>query len=76
MTSWKRYVDDTISYVKVDCIENIQKTLNSFHANISCTYEQECDGMIFFLDVLIMRKNNTIETIVYCKQTHNDFYLH
>ena len=76
MTSWKRYVDDTISYVKVDCIENIQKTLNYFHANISFTYEQECDGMISFLDVLIMRKNNTIETTVYRKQTHNDFYLH
>ena len=74
--NWKRYVGDTISYVKVDCIENIQKTLNYFHANISFTYEQECDSMISFLDVLIMRKNNTIETTVYRKQTHNDFYLH
>ena len=71
MTSWKRYVDDTISYSKVDCIENIQNTLNSFHANISFTYEQECDVMISFLDVLIIRKNNTIETTVYRKQTHN-----
>ena len=33
------------------------------------------DGMIHFLDVLIMRKSNTIETIVYHKQTHNDIYL-
>ena len=48
LTSWKRYVDGTISYVNVDCIENIQKTLNSFHANISFTYEQECDSMISF----------------------------
>ena len=48
LTSWKRYADDTISYVNVDCIENIQKTLNSFHANISFTYEQECDSMISF----------------------------
>ena len=23
-----------------------------------------------------MRKNNTIETSIYCKQTHNDIYLH
>ena len=76
MTSWKRYVDDTISYVNVNCIENILNTLISFHANISFTYEQECDGMISFLDVLIMRKNNTIETTAYRKQTHNDFYLH
>ena len=32
--------------------------------------------MIFFLDVLIMKKNNTIETTVYRKQTHNGVYLH
>ena len=31
--------------------------------------------MIFFLDFLIIRKNNTIETTVYRKQTHNDIYL-
>ena len=36
----------------------------------------ECDGMISFLDVLITRKSNTIETTVYCKQTHNDIYLY
>ena len=38
MTSWTRYVDDTISYVKIDCIENVLNALNSFHANISFTY--------------------------------------
>ena len=64
MTSWKRYVDDTISYVKVDCIENVLNTLNSFHANISFTYGQDCDGMISLLDVSIMSKNYTIETTV------------
>ena len=76
MTSWKRCVDDTISYVKFDCIESALNTLNSFHANISFTYEQECDSMISFLEVLIMSKNYTIETTVYRKQTHNDIYLH
>ena len=51
MTSCKRYADDTISYVKVDYIENLLNTLISLHANISLTYEQECYGMISFLDV-------------------------
>ena len=32
--------------------------------------------MISFLDVLVVKKNNTIETTVYLKQTHNDIYLH
>ena len=30
----------------------------------------------FLLRCLIMRKNNTAETTVYRKQTHNDIYLH
>ena len=38
MTSWKRYVDDTISYVKVDCIEHVLTTWTSFNANIFFTY--------------------------------------
>ena len=55
MTCWKWYVDDTISYIKVDCIEHVLNVLNSFHENISFTYEQECNDMISFFDVLIMR---------------------
>ena len=76
MTSWKQQVDDTVSYVKVDYIENVLNALNTFHANISFTYEQECDVMISFSDVLIMRKNITIENTIYRKQTHKDIYLH
>ena len=76
MRSCKRYVDDTISYVKVNCIEHGLNALNSFHANVSFNFEQECVSMISFLYVLITRKNNTIATTVYSKQTHNDIYLH
>ena len=75
MGSCKRYVDDTISYVKVNCIEHGPNALNFFHANVSFTFEQVCVGMISFLYVLIMRKKNTIATTVYSKQTHNDIYL-
>ena len=48
MTSWKEYIDDTILYVKVDCIEHVLNVSNSSHENISLTYEQ--------VDVLIIRK--------------------
>ena len=41
MTSWKRYVDDAIVYVKIDAIGYVLSILNSFHGNISFTYEQE-----------------------------------
>ena len=71
MASWKRYVDESISYVKVDCIENVLNTLNSFHANISLPMSKK-RWYDFFLRFLIMRKKNTIETSICCKQTHND----
>ena len=71
MASWKRYVNDTTSYVKVDCIENVLNTLNSFHANISLPMNKK-RWYDFFLRFLIMRKKNTIETSICCKQTHND----
>ena len=65
----------TISYVNVDCIDNVLNTLNSFHAHIFFTYEQECDGIISFSDVSTITKNNTIETTGYHKQADNDIYL-
>ena len=55
-TSWKRNVDHTISYWKFNCIEHVFNALNSFHVNISFTYDQELDGMISFLDVLVNKK--------------------
>ena len=75
MTSWKRYVDDSIPYVKKNAINHILSCLNSFHKSISCTYEQEINGKISFLDILILRNSNSFETTVHCKSTHNDVYL-
>ena len=63
MTSWKRYVDDTIAYVKKDAIDHVLSILNSFHGNISFTYQQEINGKISFLDILILRNGNIFETI-------------
>ena len=40
MTCRKRYVDDTIAYVKLDAIDHVLSVLNLFHENISFTYEQ------------------------------------
>ena len=50
--------------------------LNSFHSNIEFRYEEEKDGQIPFLDVLLVRKNDTFETTVYRKPTNNGIYLH
>ena len=72
MTSWKRYVDDTIAYVKTDAIDHVLSILNSFQENIWFTYEQEINGKISFLDILILRNGNSFETTVHRKPTHND----
>ena len=41
ITFWRRYVDDTICFVKIGSIEHIRSVLNSFHKNIQFTYEVE-----------------------------------
>ena len=74
MRPWKRYVDDTISYIKEESIEHVLSKLNGYHENIEFTYEIENDGKLPFLDVLVVRKDYEVETTVYCKSTNNDIY--
>ena len=70
MISWERFVDDTITSIKPMSIPYVINVLHSFHSNIELTYEEEKDGQIPFLDVLLVRKNDTFET------TNNGIYLH
>ena len=41
MTPWKRYVDNTITYINPDFIMNAVKILNKLHENIKLTYVVE-----------------------------------
>ena len=76
MSPWKRYVDDTIAVIKLSSIEHVLSILNSFHQNIEFTYELEQNGKINFLDVMLIRTNDTLQTVIYRKSTHNGVYLH
>jgi len=76
MLPWKRYVDDTITWIKAESIPYVISRLNSYHENIKFTFEIENNDSISFLDVKLIRKLNHIETTVYRKPTHNDIYLH
>ena len=40
LSIWKRYVDDTICFVKIGTINYIRKIFNNFDANITFTYER------------------------------------
>ena len=72
----KRYVDDTISYIKEESIEHVLSKLNGYHDNKEFTYEIENNGKLLLLDVPIIRKDYEVETTVYRKSTNNDIYLH
>ena len=72
---WKRYVVDTICFVKIGTINYITRILNNFDPNIKSTYEVEKDWNLPFLDVLLMRKGNNIITTIYREAITNDIYL-
>ena len=62
MTKWKRYVDNTITYIKLRSIDYLLSVFNSFHRNVKFTFKEEKDKNISFLDVLILRNGSSIET--------------
>ena len=68
MKPCKRYVDDTITYIKLDFITNNINILNKFHQNIKFTYEVQHNGKIPFLAVLSMRCNGKLKTTLFRKQ--------
>ena len=69
---WKRFVDDTISLVKLRTVNEIITKLNSFDNNIQFTFEEEDKETFPFLDVLTQRKGSSTVTIIFQKPTNND----
>ena len=47
---WKRFVDDTYCFARLEYIDNILLSLNSFHKNTKFTFVIEKDNTIPFLD--------------------------
>ena len=72
---WKRYVDDTICFVNSSCINHVLELLNSFHSNIKFTIEIEAENKIAFLDILLIRNKDLVNTTVYRKKTNTDLYI-
>ena len=57
---WLRCIDDTITAVHENKIDNSTKNLNERNTNIQFTKEMEENGKIPFLDCLVTRENNTL----------------
>ena len=73
---WKRYVDDTCAVLPKGSVEDFHQHLNGVNRYIQFTVEEEKDGCLPFLDILLTREvDGSIETAVYRKRTHTDLYL-
>ena len=72
---WLRYVDDTFTAVNKDGIADFHEHLNRQNADIQFTKKIEENGKIPFLDCLVTRDNNKLETTIYRKPTHTDRLL-
>ena len=64
---WKRYVDDTITFVKIGTVDHILSMLNNFHLISSSYMRQNKKNKLAFLDVMLCRDGKDIVTTVYRK---------
>ena len=64
-----RYVDDTIMCINKTHIDLVLETFNIYNNKLKFTYELEQDTKINFLDMTIIRYNNTIITDWFNKPT-------
>lgn len=73
---WRCFVDDNICFgIKVS-LKFILNTLTNFHdENIKFIFEEEKDGKLLFLGVLLVRNNRCFDTVVQREKIHTDPYL-
>ena len=56
-------------------VDSFHDHLNSIDPCIQFTMEEESDGQLLFLDILLSREDGYISTSVHRKATHTDQYL-
>ena len=57
--------NNTIAVMNLASTENVLPILNNFHENIKFTNELEQKRKINFLEVLFIRRNDTLKTTIY-----------
>ena len=75
VTLWQRFVDDTTTFVENNSIAYVLDQLNSFREQIYFTYEVEHNKKLPFIDVLLVKIANKLDTTVYRNPTITDIYL-
>lgn len=69
LTFIKKYVDDLITVVPENKIDEIVDVFNSFHGRQQFTVEKEQGNMLPFLDMYVIRNGNEFLTKWYVKPT-------
>ena len=73
---WKRYVDDMCTVLPKGSVDEFYRHLNGVNRHIQFTVEEEKDGCLPFLDILLtLDVDGSIQTSVYRKKMHTDRYL-
>ena len=73
---WFRYVDDVYGIMESNYIEEFHQYLNTICDSIKFTREEEHEGSLAFLDVLVTRTpEGSLQTTVFRKPTHTGRYL-
>ena len=73
---WTRYVDDTLTDIRRDQLDEFHRRQNSIEQTINFTIEMEKNSQIPFLDVLLHGEvDGSVQTSVYRKPTHTSRYL-
>ena len=71
-----RYVDDTFLIVKQRHIDLVLNIFNNYDSNLKFTHEIEKNSQINFLDVSVIRKNDSIITNWYQKSIASGGIIH
>ena len=72
------YVDDSFLIMNSRYVDNFFDKINSIGSNlgnIKFTIEREFNNEISFLDIKVIKHNNSISTMVFRKPTHSNRYL-
>ena len=73
---YKRYVDDVfLMFEDRSQVKKFLRYMNSRHANINFTVEEEENGSLSFLDIAITRNEGKLTTSIHRKKTFSGVYV-
>ncbi|XP_044760971.1 uncharacterized protein LOC123318413 [Coccinella septempunctata] len=70
------YVDDIFMIIPEDSLQLVLDIFNSYHIDLKFTFELEVDGRLPFLDVVLIRRGDSLMTDLYKKPIASNRLLH